>query len=448
MTDRRDRESGNGDQPSSTPSTTPGRGLRPRARVRRAASEHGYEHAHDPATTASTATMTSSGTTRSTTTTPRRTSRDAATAICARRKTDARPSGCWSSSSPSSSSVARPSRPSASSRRWSPGSAAHRLPRTRPRRGPGHGQRRRDRRGHRHHAARRGRRQDRAPPTSRPRPTTRPCRHPARHLRPAQEGDAAPGRLRHLADPANRVVPRTTIPEGLWTAETFAALSKSRRECRSRTTRRPPRTPRRSACPRRPTATSRAGCSPSTYEFARTRPPPSSSSQMVAQTVEVLEDAGIPATSGSARLTIASIVEGEVNGDADRAKVARVILNRLDDGPPTTACSRWTPPCTSSPRSAARPARPTPSAPRTAPTTPTQRPGPAARPDRQPGRGLDRGGGEPGRGRLALLRHGRPEHRRDEVRRDARAEHDRNVQEFQAWCRRTRASADRAVARG
>ena len=88
------------------------------------------------------------------------------------------------------------------------------------------------------------------------------------------------------------------------------------------------------------------------------------------------------------------IVEGEVSGDADRGKVARVIENRLaHHGPPDLR-----PPADGlhGPlrRAEARHAvtEPTPTGEVRTPTTPT-RTGPAAGPDQQPGRRVDRGGG-------------------------------------------------------
>lgn len=136
-----------------------------------------------------------------------------------------------------------------------------------------------------------------------------------------------------LTDPANRVVQRTTIREGLWTAETFAALSKS--------TGVPVEEYEKAAkdaeaigLPPEADGNVEGWLFPSTYEFADKATAAQQLKAMVAQTVGVLEDAGIERDDWQRTLTIASIVEGEVNGDADRAKVARVILNRLDDGPP------------------------------------------------------------------------------------------------------------------
>jgi UPF0755 protein len=50
---------------------------------------------------------------------------------------------------------------------------------------------------------------------------------------------------------------------------------------------------------------------------------------MVAKTVSELEKAGVAEADMERTLIVASIVEGEVSGDADRAKVARVIENRI-----------------------------------------------------------------------------------------------------------------------
>ena len=98
-----------------------------------------------------------------------------------------------------------------------------------------------------------------------------------------------------LADPANRAVNRTTVREGLWASETYARAVEGAPASRSRSTSRPPRTPRRSACPRRPTARSRAGCSPSSYEFPDKSTATQQLKAMVAQTVKVLDEAGVAA---------------------------------------------------------------------------------------------------------------------------------------------------------
>ncbi len=136
-----------------------------------------------------------------------------------------------------------------------------------------------------------------------------------------------------LTDPANRVVNRTTVREGLWTAETFAALSKST-GVPVEDYEKAAKDAKAIGLPKEADGDVEGWLFPSTYEFEDKTTAEQQLKAMVGQTVKALEDAGIPRDEWQRTLTIASIVEGEVNGDADRAKVARVILNRLDDGPP------------------------------------------------------------------------------------------------------------------
>ena len=136
-----------------------------------------------------------------------------------------------------------------------------------------------------------------------------------------------------LADPGNRDVNRTTIREGLWTAETFAALSKSTGVPVAEYEK-AAKDAKAIGLPTEAEGDVEGWLFPSTYEFSDDATATEQLNTMVSQTVKVLEEAGIDRKDWQRTLTIASIVEGEVNGDADRAKVARVILNRLDDGPP------------------------------------------------------------------------------------------------------------------
>ena len=136
-----------------------------------------------------------------------------------------------------------------------------------------------------------------------------------------------------LTDPANRVVKRTTIREGLWRAETFAALSKST-GVPVKDYEKAAKNAKAIGLPAEAEGNVEGWLFPSTFEFEEKATAAQQLKAMVAQTLEVLKEAEIPRDDWQRTLTIASIVEGEVNGDADRAKVSRVILNRLDDGPP------------------------------------------------------------------------------------------------------------------
>ena len=148
------------------------------------------------------------------------------------------------------------------------------------------------------------------------------------------EGMRAQDAFDTLSDPANRIVQRTTIREGLWKAETFAALSSST-GVPVEDYEKAAKDAKAIGLPAEAGGDVEGWLFPSTYEFADKATAAQQLKAMVAQTVGVLEDAGIERDQWQRTLTIASIVEGEVNGDADRPRVARVILNRLDGGPPS-----------------------------------------------------------------------------------------------------------------
>jgi UPF0755 protein len=138
-----------------------------------------------------------------------------------------------------------------------------------------------------------------------------------------------------LEDPKNRQVPHVTIREGLWRDETFAALSKA--------TGTPladyqaaAKDPAALGLPAYAKGNLEGYLFPSTYEFPAKATAADQLRTMVAKAVAELDQAGVPEDQRERVMTIASIVEGEVSGDADRGKVARVIENRLQSkGPPT-----------------------------------------------------------------------------------------------------------------
>ncbi|MGL5931181.1 MAG: endolytic transglycosylase MltG [Dermatophilaceae bacterium] len=139
--------------------------------------------------------------------------------------------------------------------------------------------------------------------------------------------------FRMLTDPANRSVGGTVVREGLWASEIFAVLSKAsgspvaEYEAAARNG-------AAIGLPAEAEGSVEGWLFPSSYEFGEQATATDQLRTMVAQTVKVLEEVGVPRQEWERTLTIASIVEGEVNGQADRAKVARVILNRLEGGPP------------------------------------------------------------------------------------------------------------------
>lgn len=133
-----------------------------------------------------------------------------------------------------------------------------------------------------------------------------------------------------LTDPANRSVARATIPEGLWVDEIFARLSKATGvpvasyEAAAKD-------PQALGLPESAGGRLEGYLFPSSYEFDDKVPAATQLKQMVAMTIAELEKAGVAPEDYNRILTVASIIEGEVNGDGDRAKVARVIENRLAD---------------------------------------------------------------------------------------------------------------------
>ncbi|MGB7819735.1 MAG: endolytic transglycosylase MltG [Ornithinibacter sp.] len=133
-----------------------------------------------------------------------------------------------------------------------------------------------------------------------------------------------------LIDPANRATDRVTVREGLWTSETFQALSDATgvpvqdyEEAAQDT--------EAIGLPDQAEGDVQGWLFPATYEFDETTSATEQLRTMIAQTVKVLDAAEVPEDERQRILTIASIVEGEARGDADRGKVARVIENRLDD---------------------------------------------------------------------------------------------------------------------
>ena len=133
-----------------------------------------------------------------------------------------------------------------------------------------------------------------------------------------------------LTDPANRSVARQTIPEGLWVSEVIARLSKATgaplADYQAAL-----KDPAALGLPPEAKGRAEGYLFPSSYEFDDKTPAASQLKQMVAKTLAELKKAGVEPKDYTRILTVASIIEGEVNGDADRAKVARVIENRLAD---------------------------------------------------------------------------------------------------------------------
>ena len=131
-----------------------------------------------------------------------------------------------------------------------------------------------------------------------------------------------------LLDPKNRVADGITLAEGLWRSEIYKKLSEATDTPVSEY-----EAAEDSADLKLP---AQAGGNiegwlfPSTYEFPEDATAVEQLNKMISLTLEELKKAEVAPETWARTLTIASIIEGE-SGSADRAKVARVIENRLAD---------------------------------------------------------------------------------------------------------------------
>jgi UPF0755 protein len=245
---------------------------------------------------------------------------------------------------------------------------------------------------------------------------------------------SAKAALAVLVDPNNRTVPRVTIREGLWKDEVFAALSKGTGIPVAQYTA-AAKQPARLGLPASARGNLEGYLFPSTYEFPAKSTAAEQLKVMVAKTVQELQKAGVREAAFARTLVVASIVEGEVSGRADRGKVARVIENRLrTTGPPTYGLlqmdstvhfavhKRGRAGTSDADRNSASPYNTYKK--QGLPPGPINSPGAAsieaaAKPT--PGGWLYFVTVDPGTGATKFA--------------TTQAEHDRNVQEFQAWCR-------------
>ncbi|HSF98666.1 MAG TPA: endolytic transglycosylase MltG [Ornithinibacter sp.] len=132
-----------------------------------------------------------------------------------------------------------------------------------------------------------------------------------------------------LADPANRIATGTTVREGLWASETFAVLSKATgipvEEYAAAA-----KDPEAIGLPAEAEGNVEGWLAPSTYEFPDDSTAAEQLATMVAQTVKVLDGAGVDPGDRKDVLILASLVEAEAKLDEDRPKIARVFLNRIE----------------------------------------------------------------------------------------------------------------------
>jgi UPF0755 protein len=139
--------------------------------------------------------------------------------------------------------------------------------------------------------------------------------------------------LAMLLDPVNRKVPRVTIREGLWTSEVISTLAAA--------TGRPLadyrvalKNPAYLGLPAGAKGKVEGYLFPATYEFAADTTATEHLHAMVAKSLQELKKLKVSSSAMQRVLTIASIAEAEARSAPDRAKVARVVENRLAKATP------------------------------------------------------------------------------------------------------------------
>ncbi|CAN7415633.1 endolytic transglycosylase MltG [Terrabacter sp. LjRoot27] len=131
-----------------------------------------------------------------------------------------------------------------------------------------------------------------------------------------------------LVDPKNRLITRVTIPEGLWASEIYAKLSKSSGIPVAQYTAAAKQVDEL-GLPPSAKGNLEGYLFPASYEFGPTATALDQLKQMVAESTKRLDALGITPDRMERVVTVASLVEGEAQIEADRSKVARVVENRL-----------------------------------------------------------------------------------------------------------------------
>lgn len=131
-----------------------------------------------------------------------------------------------------------------------------------------------------------------------------------------------------LVDPKNRLITRVVVPEGLWTNEIYDRLSKASGIPVAEYTA-AAKNVGELGLPPSAKGNIEGYLFPASYEFGPTSTALDQLKQMVAESTRRLSALGITPDRMERVVTVASLVEGEAKTQADQAKVARVIENRL-----------------------------------------------------------------------------------------------------------------------
>ena len=235
-----------------------------------------------------------------------------------------------------------------------------------------------------------------------------------------------------LADPANRDVNRTTVREGLWASETYGVLSKQT-GIPVKEYVKAAKDPEAIGLPKEADGKVEGWLFP--WSAVRREVdrhaaaqgdgrPDRQDARRRRRRREGPPEGAHPGLAGRGR--------GKL--DVDRPKIARVFLNRVEtDGAPAYGLLQSDAAVSYAP-SAARSSRARPSSTTRQPLQHPHPPGPAARPDQQPGRGLDRRGGQPGRRAVVFFVAVNPITGETKYG-TTLAEHEANVAQLNAYCK-------------
>lgn len=148
---------------------------------------------------------------------------------------------------------------------------------------------------------------------------------------PLKRQMAATGALAVLTDPANRLVDRVTIPEGKRLTEILdliadkTSIPKADLEAAAKN-------PTAIGLPPQAKGQAEGWLFPATYEVTPDTTAESLLTEMVQRTQQELADLGVPEDKWLSTLTLASLVQAETGRDEDSPKIARVLVNRLEQG--------------------------------------------------------------------------------------------------------------------
>lgn len=141
------------------------------------------------------------------------------------------------------------------------------------------------------------------------------------------------GALEILADPANRIVSKVTVKEGMRVSEILPALAEATgiplAQFQAAV-----KAPTEIGLPSQAAGRVEGWLFPATYEISPKTTATDLLAEMVRRTVDELNELGVAEDRWNAVIIEASLVEAERGSDADAPKIARVFVNRMEQSRP------------------------------------------------------------------------------------------------------------------